>query len=205
MIEQREVSRLGGNRTIAVDARVLAATNRDLDAEVQAGRFRQDLYYRLNVHALRVPPLRERRSDIPALLDHLVRSTCARFGVRPKTLDPAALECLMACDWARNNVRELRNAVERMIIAADGDVIGLDDVPPEIREAAPAQRVSSGPGGAGEAPTTFHALKAEAERQIVVAALERNDWHITKTAQELGLADHASLLKIMRRHGISRG
>jgi len=94
-----------------------------------------------------------------------------------------------------------------MIIAADGDVIGLDDVPPEIREAAPARRASSGAGGggAGEAPTTFHALKAEAERQIVVAALERNDWHITKTAQELGLADHASLLKIMRRHGISRG
>ena len=125
--------------------------------------------------------------------------------MRPKTLDPAALECLMACDWARNNVRELRNAVERMIIAADGDVIGLDDVPPEIREAASARRVSSGAVGSGGAPTTFHALKAEAERQIVVAALERNDWHITKTAQELGLADHASLLKIMRRHGISRG
>ena len=103
------------------------------------------------------------------------------------------------------NVRELRNAVERMIIAADGDVIGIDDVPPEIREAASVRRVSSGAQGSGEAPTTFHALKAEAERQIVVAALERNDWHITKTAQELGLADHASLLKIMRRHGISRG
>ena len=111
----------------------------------------------------------------------------------------------MAYDWAKNNVRELRNAVERMIIAADGDVIGIDDVPPEIREAAPARRVSSGAAGSGGAPTTFHALKAEAERQIVVAALERNDWHITKTAQELGLADHASLLKIMRRHGISRG
>jgi len=205
VIEQREVSRLGGNRTIAVDARVLAATNRDLDAEVQAGRFRQDLYYRLNVHVLRVPPLRERRSDIPALVEHLVRSTCARFGMRPKKLDPAVLECAMAYDWAKNNVRELRNAVERMIIAADGDVIGIDDVPPEIREAAPARRVSSGAAGSGGAPTTFHALKAEAERQIVVAALERNDWHITKTAQELGLADHASLLKIMRRHGISRG
>ena len=205
VIEQREVSRLGGNRTIAVDARVLAATNRDLDAEVQAGRFRQDLYYRLNVHVLRVPPLRERRSDIPALVEHLVRSTCARFGVRPKKLHPAVLECAMAYDWAKNNVRELRNAVERMIIAADGDVIGVDDVPPEIREAASARRVSSGAAGSGGAPTTFHALKAEAERQIVVAALERNDWHITKTAQELGLADHASLLKIMRRHGISRG
>ncbi len=209
VIEQRQVSRLGGNRTIAVDARVLAATNRDLDAEVQAGRFRQDLYYRLNVHVLRVPPLRERLSDVPALVEHLVASTCARFGVRPKQLDPVALERVMGYDWARNNVRELRNAVERMIIAADGEVIRLDDVPSEIREAAPPRPTSSGAGDAGEAggpaPTTFHALKAEAERQIVVAALERNDWHITKTAHELGLADHASLLKIMRRHNISRG
>jgi len=208
VIEQRQVSRLGGNRTIAVDARVLAATNRDLDAEVQAGRFRQDLYYRLNVHVLRVPPLRERLSDVPALVEHLVASTCARFGVRPKQLDPVALERVMAYDWARNNVRELRNAVERMIIAADGEVIRLDDVPSEIREAVPQRPTSSGAGGAGEAggpaPTTFHALKAEAERQIVVAALERNDWHITKTAKQLGLADHASLLKIMRRHGIAR-
>jgi two-component system nitrogen regulation response regulator NtrX len=199
VIEQREVTRIGGNRTIAVDARVVAATNRDLEAEVAAGRFRQDVYYRLNVHVLPVPPLRDRRSDIPAIVEHLVADTCARFGVRPKKLDPAALECLMAYDWRKNNVRELRNAVERMIIATDADGIGRDDVPAEIRDTAPARGARSGP-----AATTFHALKAEAERQIIVAALERNEWHITQTAEELGLADHASLLKIMRRHGITR-
>ena len=201
VIEQRQVTRLGGNRTIAVDARVVAATNRDLDAEIAAGRFRQDLYYRLNVHTVSVPPLRERRSDIPALVDHLIGSTCARFGMRPKRLDPAALECLMAYEWRRNNVRELRNAVERMIIAADGDTIRSDQVPAEIRDAASP---GGGEGPPGPAPTSFQALKAEAERQIIVAALERNDWHITRTARALGLADHASLLKIMRRHGISR-
>ncbi len=201
VIEQRQVTRVGGNRTITVEARVVAATNRDLEAEVTAGRFRQDLYYRLNVHVLRVPALRERLSDLPALVEQLVTSTCVRFGVRPKKVDAAALESLMAYDWKKNNVRELRNAVERMIIATDADAIGLDDVPAEIRDGAGGVTSGASPSAA---PTSFHALKAEAERRIIVAALERNDWHITKTAQELGLSDHASLLKIMRRHGISR-
>jgi len=106
----------------------------------------------------------------------------------------------MRYDWARNNVRELRNVVERMIIATDSEAIGVDDIPADIREGAGPPGPHAGPG-----PTTFHALKAEAERQIIVAALERNDWQITRTAQALGLADHASLLKIMRRHNISRG
>ncbi|HVH68188.1 MAG TPA: sigma-54 dependent transcriptional regulator [Gemmatimonadales bacterium] len=199
VLEQRQVTRLGGNRTITVDARVVAATNRDLEALVRAERFRQDLFYRLNVHVLRVPPLRERASDIPALVEHLVAATCASFGIAPKTVQPAALECLMAYDWARNNVRELRNIIERMIIATDGEAIGLDDVPSDIRDRASSR------GAPSAGATTFQDLKAEAERQIIVAALQRNDWHITRTAQALGLADHASLLKIMRRHNINRG
>jgi len=194
VVEQRQVTRLGGHRAIAVETRVVAATNRDLEAEIHAQRFRQDLYFRLNVHVVRVPPLRERRSDIPALVDHLLATTCARFGVHLKKLDPHALECLMAYGWERNNVRELRNAVERMVIATEAGTIGLDDVPAEIRDGAGPRSESP--------PTTFHALKAEAERQIIVAALERNAWHITRTAHSLGLADHASLLKIMRRHNI---
>ena len=201
VIEQRQITRLGGNRTLAVTARVVAATNRDLEAEVRAGRFREDVYFRLNVHVVRVPALRERLSDIPALVEHLLMVTCARFGVRPKTLDPGALDCLMRYAWTRNNVRELRNVVERMIIATDGETIGVENIPADIQESAGPR-----PSAAGSpAPTTFHALKAEAERQIIVAALEHNDWHITRTAQALGLADHASLLKIMRRHNISRG
>ena len=98
----------------------------------------------------------------------------------------------MGYDWSRNNVRELRNVVERMIIAADGEVLRPEHVPLEIQEESPATDRSAG-------DRSFQAQRIEAERQIVAAALERNDWHVTRTAQELGLADHASLLKIMRR------
>ncbi len=196
VLEERVVTRLGGNRSIAVQARVIAATNRDLDAEVNAGRFRQDLYFRLNVHLVRVPPLRERLSDVPELAERFLEGICDRFGIRKKRLAPATLEILMSYQWARNNVRELRNIIERMIIAADGDLIGPDAVPIEI--AAEAS------GAVNRGGRSFHELKVEAERQILVAALERNQWHVTRTAEELGLADHASLLKIMRRHNLKR-
>ncbi|MGH7718128.1 MAG: sigma-54-dependent transcriptional regulator [Gemmatimonadaceae bacterium] len=197
VLEQREVARLGSTRPVPVPARVIAATNRDLDQEVKSGRFREDLYFRLNVHVLRVPPLRERASDIPELVEHLLASTCDRFGLKRKRLGEPALRTLMAYDWSRNNVRELRNIIERMVIATDGTTIGAEDVPAEIRdEAAPISAAGAG--------RTFLEQKAEAERQIIRLALERNAWHITRTAQELGLADHASLLKIMRRHGIVR-
>ncbi|HKT61096.1 MAG TPA: sigma-54 dependent transcriptional regulator [Gemmatimonadales bacterium] len=195
VLEERRVTRVGGTRPLPVDARVVAATNRDLEAEVRAGRFREDLYYRINVHRLQVPPLRERRSDVPEIAGRFAAAICERFGIRPKRLSADALDLLMAYDWPRNNVRELRNVVERMIIATDGDVIGPEQVPDEVRgEAQPA----------AEAGGTFQSLKAEAERRIVITALERHDWHVTRTAEALGLADHASLLKIMRRHDIRR-
>ena len=199
VLEERTVTRLGSNRPVPVPARVIAATNRDLDVEAREGRFRRDLFFRINVHTLHVPPLRDRLSDVPELVAHLLSVTCERFGFRVKRVSPEALGVLMAYDWHLNNVRELRNAVERMIIASDGDVIGSEHVPSEIRDEA----VGRAPSGAGGAKT-FVELKAEAERQIIVAALERHEWHITRTAQDLGLADHASLLKIMRRHRISR-
>ena len=196
VLEERQVVRVGATHPLAVPARVIAATHRDLEQDIPAGRFRHDLYFRLAVHVLHVPPLRDRLSDLPELTDHILTATCERFGMRRKTISAGALEMLAAYDWKRNNVRELRNVVERMLIAADGDAIGVDHVPAEIiDEAAPVR-------GASE-PRTFLERKAEAERQIVVAALERNEWHITRTAQELGLSDHASLLKIMRRHGLS--
>jgi DNA-binding NtrC family response regulator len=195
VLEEREITRVGGERVIKVDARVVAATNRDLNAEEAAGRFRQDLLYRLNVHVLNVPPLRDRRSDIPELVDHFLTSTCARFGVRRKRVTPDALDRLMAYEWTRNNVRELRNIVERMIIATDTGVIGAEHVPAEVRGGADTETPRA---------RTFQALKAEAERHIVIAALERNNWQISRTAEQLGLADHASLLKIMRRHKLKR-
>jgi DNA-binding NtrC family response regulator len=193
VLEQGEVTRLGAERSVKVDARVIAATHRDLEADVASGRFREDLYYRLNVHIVRVPPLRDRVSDIPELANHFLSATCTRFGVRRKRFDRAALDALMGYDWRRNNVRELRNIVERMVIATDGPTIGLDVVPAEIKGNVPVKRAKA---------QTFRDRKSEAERQIVAAALEHNEWNITRTAADLGLADHASLLKIMRRLGI---
>jgi DNA-binding NtrC family response regulator len=199
VLEDRHVTRLGGERSIPVGARIVAATNRDLEQEIAGGRFRQDLYYRLNVHTLRVPPLRERLNDIPVLAGHLLDSIASRLRVRPKTITPEALALLAACDWRRNNVRELRNSLERMMIATDNPVIDAADVPLEIRGEDPADTADiSG------APGTLKALKAQAEREIVLAALERHGWQVTRTAEALGLADHSSLLKIMRRHGLSR-
>ena len=200
VLEQRSLTRIGGDRPIQVTARVVAATNRDLDHEVEAGRFRQDLYYRLNVHVLRVPALRERLADVPALADHLLRAIASQLGVRAKTIAPEAVALLAAYDWRKNNVRELRNYLERMMIASDAAVIDAADVPSEIR--GDERDDVADPAAA---PGTLKALKAEAERKIVLGALEAHDWHVTRTAEALGLADHSSLLKIMRRHGLSRG
>jgi DNA-binding NtrC family response regulator len=186
---------------VPVDARVVAATNRDLDLEVREGRFREDLLYRLNVHLLQVPPLRDRREDVPLIAGRFVEETCRRFGVLPKRLSAEARERLVAHDWRRNNVRELRNAVERMVVQADGETIRAEHLPPELGGADAAAGAASADG----APATFQTLRAEAERRIVLAALERHDWHVTRTAEALGLADHASLLKIMRRLEIRRG
>ena len=199
VLEDRRVARVGGDRAIPVTARVVAATNRDLEQEVEAGRFRQDLLYRLNVHILRVPPLRERLADIPALVEHLLRGIAAHLGIRQKAIAPEAVGLLAAYDWHKNNVRELRNCLERMLIASDTAVIQADDVPPEIRGEAADET-----GDASAAAGTLKALKAQAEREIVLAALEKNGWQVTRTAEALGLSDHSSLLKIMRRHGLSK-
>jgi two-component system nitrogen regulation response regulator NtrX len=198
VIEDRRVTRLGGSRALPVEARVVAATHRDLDADVKTGRFREDLFYRLNVHVIEVPPLRDRLDDVPELAERFVAGICERFGMRRKRIAPEALELLRNHEWRRNNVRELRNAVERMIIAADGDTIRAEHVPAEVAGSGEAASESS------TTPRSFQDLREAAERRIIVAALARNGGQVTRTAEELGLADHASLLKIMRRLGIRR-
>jgi two-component system nitrogen regulation response regulator NtrX len=192
-LEQREIQRVGATKPIKVELRVVAATNRDLDAETRRGAFREDLLYRLNVHLIEVPPLRERREDIPFLAERFLEEICRRFGVLPRKLSGEARELLVSYDWKRNNVRELRNTVERMVVSTDGETIRAEHVPPVIRGEAPADTLQ-----------TFQELKADAERKIILAALERHDWHVTRTAEALDLADHASLLKIMRRLGLRR-
>jgi len=199
VLEDRKVTRVGGDRAFPITARVVAATNRDLEREADAGRFRQDLYYRLNVHTLRVPPLRERLSDLPVLVEHLLSAVAAHLRIRPRAITPEAVALLAAYDWRKNNVRELRNCLERMMIASDSPTIGADEVPPEVRGEG-ADDAADTTAAAG----TLKALKAEAEREIVLHALEKHEWQVTRTAEALGLADHSSLLKIMRRHRLSK-
>ena len=193
-LEAQEIQRVGSSRPQRVEARVVAATNRDLDGEVARGAFRDDLLYRLNVHTVTTPPLRERREDIVPLAERFLEETCRRFGVLPRRLSGEAKEALVAYEWKRNNVRELRNAVERMVVTADGEVIRVEHLPTAIR----GERASTEP------PQSFQDQKTEAERAIILGALERHGWHVTRTAEALGLADHASLLKIMRRLEIRR-
>jgi DNA-binding NtrC family response regulator len=195
VLEEHTVTRLGSSLAIRVSARVVAATNRDLDGMAREHEFREDLLYRLNVHVVRTPPLRERREDIPLLAERFVEVTCRDFGILPKQLAPEAREALVAYDWRRNNVRELRNAIERALVNADGEVIRVEHLPPEVRGDSTAAPTADG---------SFHAQRTEAERRIVLAALEKHDWQITRTAEALALADHASLLKVMRRLGIQR-
>ncbi len=193
VLESREIVRVGGERTVKVSARIVAATHRDLMADIETGRFRNDLLFRLNTHVLQVPPLRDRTSDIPDIARVLLKGICRDFGIRPKRFSPDVMDVLVSHSWSRNNVRELRNSIERMVIRADSSVITPDHFSEE------AWGTSSAPQG-----STFSERKAEAERVIVLQALEHGAWHISKTAESLGLADHASLLKIMRRLGISK-
>ena len=196
VLEDRTVTRLGSTRGVAVATRVVAATNRDLESEISSGTFREDLYYRINVHRISVPPLRDRREDIAPLAERFLQETCRRFGVLPRTLSGEARELLVGYDWRRNNVRELRNVIERMMVMADGEVLTAEHLPPEIR----GVKVAS----PGASSTSYQELKADAERRIIVTALDKHEWQITRTAEALDLADHASLLKIMRRLGIQR-
>ncbi len=196
VLEDHRVTRLGSNREIDVDVRVVAATNRDLEESVREGRFREDLLYRLNPHVVVVPPLRERPEDVPRLVEHFLARLSTRLGLPRPAVSGPAMAALVGYRWERNNVRELRNVVERMLIHADEGQVQPEDLPPEIRD--------SGRDGSNPPARTFRELRADAERQIVVQALERNQGHVSRTAAELGLADHASLLKIMRRLGISR-
>ncbi|MCB0289526.1 MAG: sigma-54-dependent Fis family transcriptional regulator [Calditrichaeota bacterium] len=197
VLQESEITRLGGEgRVIKIDVRVIAATHRDLERESAAGRFRQDLYYRICTHIIAVPPLRERIEDVEPLAAYFVAETCKRFGMPPKQLPPDTINALKMYDWRKNNVRELENIVERMIIQSDGPAVLPEHIPADIlpREAAPDL----------EEGKSFQELKQQAEKQILIRYLEAHDWHITNTARALGIANHSNLLKMMRRLEIKR-
>jgi DNA-binding NtrC family response regulator len=194
VLQENELERVGGGETIKVDVRVVAATNKDLHAEIAAARFREDLYYRLAVVPIELPPLRARREDIPELVEHLIGQVCADNDRRRKRVAPSAMTLVMQHDWP-GNVRELKNVVERLVIlTGDAEVITEADV----GDALP--RVKAVKAGFARG-TPFKDLVATAEREIIMAALEANDHHVSNTARELQL-ERSHLYKKMRALGI---
>jgi two-component system nitrogen regulation response regulator NtrX len=191
-LEEQAFERIGGKDTVKVDVRVIAASNRDVEALIREGRFREDLYYRLNVLPIEVPPLRERRDDIPALVDHFIGVFCVENGKRRKSISGEALAYFLAYEWP-GNVRELRNMVERLVIMTPGDVIGPDDLPAPLRpkDAAPARRATE---------RTLKEARDGFERAYILAELRAHDWNMTRTAERLGIERSHLYRKIKAYH-----
>jgi DNA-binding NtrC family response regulator len=196
VLQEREFERVGGTRAIRLDARVIVATNVDLRQAVAAGSFREDLYYRLNVMPIAVPPLRERREDIPLLVRHFVRRYSREFNRQLDAVSPDALTMLTEYSWP-GNVRELQNVIERLVGVVERPVIGIDDLPldlliPDARAALP---------GPGSLP--LNEATDEFERQIAIRVLERVRWNVSEAARILGV--HRNSLKSkVARWGIRR-
>jgi DNA-binding NtrC family response regulator len=182
VLEERQIMRVGGSELIDVDFRLVAATNRDLEREVAEGRFREDLYYRLKVVTLRIPPLRERRADVPLLVEHYLKQMCAEHGKEPKTITNEAMEALAGYEWP-GNVRQLKNAVETLVIFHQGRVIGLDDLPAELRHGSGAVRREQPVQVTDGTPRTMEAI----ERQAILETLARTGGHRAQAAHLLGI------------------
>jgi len=197
VLESGELEPVGADAEVKVDVRVLAATNRDIEKEVEEGRFREDLYYRLKVVTLEAPPLRERKDDLPALVDHFMEWACKENSLKGKALDPDAVALLTRHDYP-GNVRELRNLIERLVILSPGDTIGEEDV----RDALPARHSPSSAPDLGAGRPLREVMEA-LERQVIRRALERNAWRMAATARDLGL-ERSHLYKKVRALGIER-
>ncbi len=181
-LQERTIRRVGGTADIPVDVRIVCATHRDLEAEVRAGRFRQDLYYRLVVYPLTLPPLRDRADDVPQLVHHFMSKLGADVGRCPSTVDPLALEALMAYSWP-GNVRELQNVVHRALLACDGDVLRLAHLPPSIRD---AQLASVPPQARAPSGLPLMPLR-ELEQRAIRQALAATDGNVSEAARLLGI------------------
>ncbi len=193
-LEEQTIERIGGHEPIRVDVRVIAASNQKLEDLIAQGRFREDLFYRLNVIPIEVPPLRRRKEDIPLLVEHFLKTFSAEHGKRPKTLSGEAIGYFMAYDWP-GNVRELRNMVERLVIMAPGDTISPEDLPPPLRA---AELVSVGDGG----QRSLRGAREAFERAFVLAELRANEWNVTRTAKSLGIG-RVNLWRKLKAYGIT--
>lgn len=198
VLQEGVLVRVGGTETIQVDVRVIAATNKDLERMVDAGEFREDLFYRLQVVPLEIPPLRERREDIPLLASHFVKKACQENGLSARRLSPDAMAALESAEW-RGNVRELENTIERAVILTREEEIGVDDLwlPPS--------------DGARQQPTLRQDLAGlplgdfvdEMTKQHVLRALEATNWKKQEAADRLGV-DRATLYRMIKRFGLDQ-
>ncbi|HEU4993538.1 MAG TPA: sigma-54 dependent transcriptional regulator [Gemmatimonadaceae bacterium] len=202
VLQDGVVTRIGGSKPVQVDVRVLAATNKRVEDEIAAGRFREDLYYRLNVVPLHVPPLRERREDIPLLIGHFVdvltRGDGGGGGMPPRVVTPEAVAVLQRLDWP-GNVRELRNTIERLLILSAGPRIGPEDVERLVG------RRSADQAGIGSLLDckTFEEFKQVAERAFLLAKLREHDWNVSETARALDMP-RSNLYKKIERYALTR-
>src|SRR5215475_5523249 len=188
-LQEREVERLGGTRTIPVDVRVIAATNEDLRQLVRARAFREDLFYRINVATLTIPPLRERKEDIPLLVEHFIRKYAREFKKDVRGISRGALPSLSAYDWP-GNVRELENVVERSVALATRPVIRLDDLPLDLALRDEPAR------GAGSAPLSLKEARDRFEQVYILRALERENWNQSRAARRLGVHRNTLLARL---------
>jgi two-component system nitrogen regulation response regulator NtrX len=197
VLQSGEVEPVGSSQHMTVDVRVIAATHRDLDAEIAAGRFREDLYYRLAVVPIRTPPLRERLEDVPLLVDYFVRRFTRENNYPMRRFAPDAVAYLQGLAW-NGNVRELKNLVERLLILGSGDTIGRDDILAAGK--APGAEMSEALLAVG----TLREFRESAERLFLVHKLEKNNWNVTQTAHEIQ-TPRSNLYKKMEQYEIRRG
>ncbi|MES2277366.1 MAG: sigma-54 dependent transcriptional regulator [Bacteroidota bacterium] len=204
-LQENKISRVGGEKEIDVDVRVIAATNKDLLKEIEAGNFRMDLYHRLSVILIHVPPLNERRDDIPLLTQNFLDEICNDYGMPVKKVSEAGIEALKALPWT-GNIRELRNMIERLIILSD-KVITDNDVRQFANPSAPVTAVA----GAVAAPQTdfdqfknFQEYKDFAEREYIKFKLEKNNWNVSKTADDIDI-QRSHLYSKIEKFGLKRG
>jgi two-component system nitrogen regulation response regulator NtrX len=197
VLQEGEVERLGSSRTLKVDVRVIAATNKDLEQEIEKGQFREDLFFRLSVIPVFVPPLRDRADDIPSLVRHFAELFTRENNFHAKRFTAEALAALQRGRW-KGNVRELRNTIERVIIMTPGDAVNASDLPESVRAEAPPVPA---PEDRGDQPNTLRGFKESAERAFLIQKLRENDWNISRTAETIG-TPRSNLYKKLEQYNI---
>jgi two-component system nitrogen regulation response regulator NtrX len=196
ILQEQKFERVGGSRTIHVDVRVIAATNKDLEAEIEKGRFRDDLYFRLNVIPIRVPPLRERTEDIPALVKEFVKETALNTNMAPKDFSDDAIQALKKYHWP-GNIRELRNLVERLAIMIQAKEVRAEDIPAPFSKQADAETALTSTLKAG----SFKEAKENFEKAFIASKLQEFKWNVSQTADAIGI-ERSNLHKKIKAYGL---